>query len=162
MCWKLNKLTRVTGLYEDLNLRIPAGTSSHTEMTLSGRGIKYMDSSNQYGDHIVHITIKMPTRLTEEQRALIREFARTERDTPGTVNGLDEDSGWRSWRGGGRTGGGGESGSGAKENSTPPKTESTTHSERSQGDDAKGTLAKITDAINQNETVSKVKRWIGL
>ena len=73
-------MVRVTGLYEDLNLRIPAGTSSHTEMTLSGRGIKYMDSSNQYGDHIVHITIKMPTRLTEEQRALIREFARTERD----------------------------------------------------------------------------------
>ena len=103
MCWEFNLLTRVTGLYEDLNLRIPAGTSSHTEMTLSGRGIEYMDSSNQYGDHIVHITIKMPTRLTEEQRALIREFARTERDTPGTVNGLDEDSGWRSWRGGGRT-----------------------------------------------------------
>merc|ERR1711973_262582 len=108
---------------------------------------------------IVHITIKMPTRLTEEQRALIREFARTERDTPGTVNGLDEDSGWRSWRGGG---GGGNGGSGATENSTPPKTESTSHSETSQGDDAKGTLAKITDAINQNETVSKVKRWIGL
>ena len=156
-------LIRVTGLYEDLNLRIPAGTSSHTEMTLSGRGIKYMDSSNQYGDHIVHITIKMPTRLTEEQRALIREFARTERDTPGTVNGLDEDSGWRSWRGGGGSGGGGgNGGSGATESSTPPKTESTSHSETSQGDDAKGTLAKITDAINQNETVSKVKRWIGL
>ena len=117
-----------------------------------------MDSSNQYGDHIVHITIKMPTRLTEEQRALIREFARTERDTPGTVNGLDEDFGWRSWRGGG----GGNGGSGATESSTPPKTESTSHSETSQGDDAKGTLAKITDAINQNETVSKVKRWIGL
>ena len=159
MCWKFNLLTRVTGLYEDLNLRIPAGTSSHTEMTLSGRGIKYMDSSNQYGDHIVHITIKMPTRLTEEQRALIREFARTERDTPGTVNGLDEDSGWRSWRGGG---GGGKGGSGATENSTSSKTESSSHSDTSQGDDAKGTLAKITDAINQNETVSKVKRWIGL
>jgi len=155
----LGGVIRVTGLYEDLNLRIPAGTSSHTEMTLSGRGIKYMDSSNQYGDHIVHITIKMPTRLTEEQRALIREFARTERDTPGTVNGLDEDSGWRSWRGGG---GGGKGGSGATENSTSSKTESSSHSDTSQGDDAKGTLAKITDAINQNETVSKVKRWIGL
>ena len=140
----------MTGLYEDINLRIPAGTSSHAEMTLSGRGIKHMDSSNQYGDHIVHITIKMPTRMTEEQRALIREFARTERDTPGTVNGLDEDGGWGSWRGGG-----------GKEK-TPPKSESSSSSETSGGDDAKGTLAKISDAINQNETVSKVKRWIGL
>ena len=141
----LGGVIRVTGLYEDLNLRIPAGTSSHAEMTLSGRGIKHMDSSNQFGDHIVHITIKMPTRMTEEQRALIREFARTERDTPGTVNGLDEDGGWSSWRGG------------AKE-----KSESSSFSETSGGDDAKGTLAKISDAINQNETVSKVKRWMGL
>jgi len=150
----LGGVIRVTGLYEDLNLRIPAGTSSHTEMTLSGRGIKHMDSSNQYGDHIVHITIKMPTRMTEEQRALIREFARTEKDTPGTVNGLDEDgASWSSWRGGG--GGGKEK--------PPPKTESAGFSETSgAGDDAKGTLAKISDAISQNETVSKVKRLMGL
>ena len=144
----LGGVIRVTGLYEDINLRIPAGTSSHTEMTLSGRGIKHMDSSNQFGDHIVHITIKMPTRMTEEQRALIREFARTERDTPGTVNGLDEDGGWSSWRGGGKE-------------KTPPKSESS-FSETSGGDDAKGTLSKISDALNQNETVSKVKRWMGL
>jgi hypothetical protein len=30
----------VQGLHEDLNVRIPAGTSSHTELTLSGRGIR--------------------------------------------------------------------------------------------------------------------------
>ena len=143
-------MIRVAGLYEDLNLRIPAGTSSHTEMTLSGRGIKHMDSSNQYGDHIVHITIKMPTRMTEEQRALIREFARTEKDTPGTVNGLDEDARWGSWRGG-------------KSSENEKKSESpSSSSDSAGGDDAKGTLGKITDAINQNETVSKVKRWIGL
>ena len=92
--------------------------------------------------------------MTEEQRALIREFARTEKDTPGTVNGLDEDGGsWSSWRGGG--------GGGGKEK-PPPKTETSGFSETSGGDDAKGTLAKISDAISQNETVSKVKRWMGL
>ena len=43
-----------------------------------------------------------------------------------------------------------------------PKTESAASSETSGGDDVKGTLAKISDAISQNETVSKVKRWMGL
>ena len=91
----LGGVIRVSGLYEDINLRIPAGTSSHTAMTLSDRGIKHMDSSNQFGDHVVHITIKMPTNLTEEQLELVREYALTERDTPGTVDGLERSSRFR-------------------------------------------------------------------
>ena len=35
-------------------------------------------------------TIKMPTKLTKEQLELIREYAFTEKDTPGTVNGVDK------------------------------------------------------------------------
>ena len=35
-------------------------------------------------------TIKMPTKLTKEQIELIREYAFTEKDTPGTVNGVDK------------------------------------------------------------------------
>ena len=42
----------VKGLYEDLNVRIPPGTDSHSELTLSGRGIKHMERYNAYGDHI--------------------------------------------------------------------------------------------------------------
>ena len=32
--------------------------------------------------------VKIPTALTEEQKEIVREFARLERDTPGTVNGI--------------------------------------------------------------------------
>jgi DnaJ family protein A protein 3 len=129
----LGGVIRVAGLQEDVNLRIPAGTSSHTAMTLSGRGIKHMESHSQHGDHIVHITIKLPVRLTAEQEELIREFARTE-DTPGTVNGETQ-----------------------RDPSSGPEagTETT-------NDDVKGTIAKISDAINQNETVAKVKKMFGL
>ena len=48
----LGGIIRISGLNEDINLRIPAGTSSHTAMTLSGRGIKHMESFNTFGDHI--------------------------------------------------------------------------------------------------------------
>merc|ERR1712029_492880 len=88
----LGGVIRITGLHQDINLRIPQGTSSHTEMTLSGRGIKNMESHSAYGDHIVHIMIKMPVNMTEEQKELIREYAYLEKDTPGTINGVDRNS----------------------------------------------------------------------
>ena len=88
----LGGIIRITGLHEDINLRIPPGTSSHTEMTLSGRGIKHMESYNTRGDHIVLIMIKMPAYMTDEQKELIREYAYLEKDTPGTVNGVDRNS----------------------------------------------------------------------
>merc|ERR1711973_529196 len=40
----LGGIIRIQGLYEDLNIRIPAGTDSHTELTLSGRGLKHMEA----------------------------------------------------------------------------------------------------------------------
>ena len=88
----LGGIIRISGLHDDINLRIPPGTSSHTEMTLSGRGIKHMESYNTRGDHIVLIMIKMPVVMTEEQKELIREYAYLEKDTPGTVNGVDKNS----------------------------------------------------------------------
>jgi len=86
----LGGIIRVQGLREDLNVRIPAGTSSHSILTLSGRGIKKMDTYSSHGDHYVHLRIKMPTSLTEEQKELMEEFAYYEKDTPGTVNGVDK------------------------------------------------------------------------
>ena len=37
----------------------------------------------------VHLKIKVPTYLTEEQKDLIKDFAYLEKDTPGTINGID-------------------------------------------------------------------------
>ena len=88
----LGGIIRISGLHDDINLRIPPGTSSHTEMTLSGRGIKHMESYNTHGDHVVMIMIKMPVNMTEEQKELIREYAYLEKDTPGTINGVDRNS----------------------------------------------------------------------
>jgi hypothetical protein len=34
---------------------------------------------------LVHIRIKMPVKLSQEQRQIMEDFARLETDTPGTV-----------------------------------------------------------------------------
>ena len=79
-------IIRLTGLHEDINLRIPPGTSSHTVMTLSGEGTNKTHGELHHSDHLVHLIIKMPTQLSQEQIELIREFAYTEKNTTGTVN----------------------------------------------------------------------------
>ena len=86
----LGGIIRIQGLYEDLNVRIPPGTSSHSVLTLSDRGFKRLDSYRGSGDHFVHLKIKIPVNLTEEQRSILTDYALTETDTPGTVTGLDK------------------------------------------------------------------------
>ncbi|XP_015917787.1 protein tumorous imaginal discs, mitochondrial isoform X2 [Parasteatoda tepidariorum] len=80
---------RVKGLYEDLALKIAPGTSSHQRLKLEGKGIKRV-SSYGYGDHYVHIKIKIPQKLSQKQKALLIAFAELETETPGTVEGLAE------------------------------------------------------------------------
>jgi len=83
----LGGIIRIQGLYEDLNVRIPPGTSSHSVLTLTDRGFKRLDAASRRGDHYVHLKVKVPARLTDEQRDIIEEFAFLEKDTPGTITG---------------------------------------------------------------------------
>ena len=80
---------RIQGIYEDITIRVPSGTSSHTRLRLQGKGMKRVNSYGQ-GDHYVHFKIKVPSKLNEKQRALIQAFAETESDTPGTVDGMTD------------------------------------------------------------------------
>jgi DnaJ homolog subfamily A member 3 len=49
----------IQGLFEDVKLKIPAGTSSHTRIRLANKGMKRI-SSYGHGDHYVHLKIKIP------------------------------------------------------------------------------------------------------
>jgi len=86
----LGGIIRVQTLTDDVNVRINPGTNSHTVLTLAGRGIKRMEGFNSHGDHHVHLRIKVPVNLSSEQRELMEDFAYYEKDTPGTVNGVDK------------------------------------------------------------------------
>ena len=71
---------RVNGLYDDYRLNVPSGTQSHEYIVLKGKGMKRVHSSG-YGDHYVHVKIKTPTKMTQEQvgvgdRSAVRFFVK--------------------------------------------------------------------------------------
>ncbi|XP_058793790.1 protein tumorous imaginal discs, mitochondrial-like isoform X2 [Phymastichus coffea] len=83
----LGGTTRIEGVYETLTIQIRPGTSSHTLVRMNGKGMKKVNT-NGYGDHYVHIKIKVPVNLNNKQRALIQAYAELEDDTPGTIQGI--------------------------------------------------------------------------
>uniref|UniRef100_A0A3P9HLV8 DnaJ homolog subfamily A member 3, mitochondrial n=1 Tax=Oryzias latipes TaxID=8090 RepID=A0A3P9HLV8_ORYLA len=83
----LGGTARAQGLYETLNLSIPAGIQSDHRIRLSGKGIARV-SGYGFGDHYIHVKIKIPKNLTDRQKALISSYAEDETDIEGTVNGV--------------------------------------------------------------------------
>lgn len=78
----------IQGLYENLNISIPAGTGSHARIRLAEKGIARVNSYGK-GDHYVHVKIKVNKNLTKKQRALALVLAELD-DTgiKGTINGI--------------------------------------------------------------------------
>ena len=63
-------------------LRISAGTQPGQVFRLRGKGVQFLDGSGR-GDHYVHITVRVPTSLTDDQKRMLQEFAATEgEETP--------------------------------------------------------------------------------
>ncbi|XP_067089796.1 dnaJ homolog subfamily A member 3, mitochondrial-like [Osmerus mordax] len=83
----LGGTARAQGLYEALNLTIPAGVQTDHRIHLTGKGIARI-SGYGFGDHYVHIKIRVPKLLTDRQRALLMSYAEDETDVEGTVNGV--------------------------------------------------------------------------
>jgi molecular chaperone DnaJ len=54
-------------------IKVPTGTQSGDIIRLKGKG---MPSRYGKGDHLVHITVKIPTRLTRRQQELIEELVK--------------------------------------------------------------------------------------
>lgn len=78
---------RIQGVYEDQTIQIMPGTSSHHTITLSGKGMKRVNSIGS-GDHYIHLKIVIPKRLTDKQKALVQAYAELEKDTPGQIFGV--------------------------------------------------------------------------
>ncbi|KAL7671007.1 hypothetical protein ACOME3_005920 [Neoechinorhynchus agilis] len=87
----LGGAVNVKGVYEDYSVNIPSLTDSHQTICSRGRGIRRLNSPG-HGDHYVHIKIKTPRRLSDEQKSLMNQFARHELNSffgggmDGTVN----------------------------------------------------------------------------
>ena len=61
---------------KELSLKIPPGTKPGTKMRMTGHGLSHM-KGNRKGDLYVKIQIKLPKKLTKEQRNLIEKLAET-------------------------------------------------------------------------------------
>lgn len=71
----------VPGLEGPLPLEIPKGIQSGTLLRLSGEGLPY-PGRKQHGDLLVEIKVLTPTRLSDRQMELLREFEQAEDQTP--------------------------------------------------------------------------------
>jgi curved DNA-binding protein len=57
-----------------LNLKVPPGTQSHTQMRIKGHGVPHFNKGGR-GDLYVKIIVRLPKTLTEEQEELFRQLA---------------------------------------------------------------------------------------
>ena len=54
-------------------MKIPAGTQSHKNFRLKGKGIAHLDRHGR-GDQLVRVLIETPSKLTSEQKDLLKKF----------------------------------------------------------------------------------------
>lgn len=66
---------KVETLSGSVVLTIPSGTQPGQTYRLTGRGMPHLRNPKQYGDLLARIKIKIPRRLTPEQRTLFKQLA---------------------------------------------------------------------------------------
>jgi len=69
------------------SLRVAAGTQPGQVFRLRGKGVRFLDGSDR-GDHYVHMSVRVPTSLTEDQKRMLQEFAATEGEEPAGEKGV--------------------------------------------------------------------------
>lgn len=65
----------------NVNLKIPAGTQSGKRFRLKGKGVKNVHGHG-IGDQYVIVKVVTPTKMTEKQKEIMREFAAISGDKP--------------------------------------------------------------------------------
>lgn len=73
------KIPMVNGSTE--SFRIPEGTQTGTKFTIRGKGFKSINSS-AVGDFVFTVIVQIPKRITNEQRKLLTELAKTMNEQP--------------------------------------------------------------------------------
>ena len=74
---------------EDAEVEIPAGTQTGAVFHLKGRGIPYIRSSRK-GNQLVTVDVQTPKKLSDEQRLLFEELAKSFGDDPTGVSAHDK------------------------------------------------------------------------
>ncbi|MFP5247107.1 MAG: molecular chaperone DnaJ [Thermoanaerobaculia bacterium] len=71
------------------SLKINAGTQPNQVFRLRGKGVPFLDGTGR-GDHYVHVAVRIPQSLNEEQRTLLERLANIEGENPPGEKGVFE------------------------------------------------------------------------
>ena len=71
------------------SLKIPAGTQPNQVFRLRSKGVRFLDNSGR-GDHYVHVNVKIPTTLNDQQRQLLEKLSAIEGENPPERGVLDK------------------------------------------------------------------------
>lgn len=71
------------------SLKVPPGTQPNQVFRLRGKGVQFIDGNGR-GDHYVHVTVKIPTTLSDEQRKLLNQLAEMSGENPPERGVLDK------------------------------------------------------------------------
>ncbi|MBP3730245.1 MAG: molecular chaperone DnaJ [Mailhella sp.] len=78
---------------EPLSLDIPKGTQNGKIFQIKGKGLKYLNE-DRYGNLLVHITVKTPTKLSAKQEELLREFEKMSEPAANSKKNEEENEGF--------------------------------------------------------------------
>lgn len=73
----LGSEVKVPAVDGEVKLRIPPGTQTGTVFRVRERGIPHLGGRGSRGDQLVKILVEVPNRLTEKQKELLKELAKT-------------------------------------------------------------------------------------
>lgn len=65
---------RIATVDGDVLYTVKPGTPTDTKVRLRGKGIPTIRNKQVRGDHYVNLVVQVPTKLTEEQKELLRQF----------------------------------------------------------------------------------------
>jgi len=63
-----------------VKLKIPAGTQPGKIFRLAGKGVQNLHGYGK-GDELVHVTVDVPTKLSEDEKSMLRQFAELRGET---------------------------------------------------------------------------------
>lgn len=73
----------VPTVYGTVEMRIPEGSQNGQILKLRGKGVKDIRNSNIFGDQYVHLKVTTPTKLSSEQKELLKQFQSIEESKKG-------------------------------------------------------------------------------
>ncbi len=86
------KITTVDG---DVLYEVKPGTQTDTRIRLRGKGVPIRGNKQTRGDHYVTLVVQVPTKLTNEQKDLLRQFEETTGEKEKTSSDKSKKKFWK-------------------------------------------------------------------